>query len=387
MKRIMIGIVFFTCLFAYGEEFRFNQTVGTKYRFKNFVKQAVYVNDKLTANLEQLHKAVIEVLSNDGTWGYCRGKYEYYLKDVDRYEAFQLKNVYDSRFQRDSYGRMIVPPHVVMPVVRGVPTFPQTNLEVGMSWVAPGEEAQELVEGKLYRIPFEARYVYLGKEMVDNVEYSIFQAMYQVRFYPMGDRYIRSYTGMTTIKLYWDPVAQGIRYYTEEYNFMIVLINGESQSFVGTSEGLVDFLQEEGVKTNLVSDLNQAVKTNEVLSLREDIDGVVVNLGNVLFEFDKATIRKEFEKGLDQLAEVLKKYPKLDIVVSGHTDSIGNPAYNQKLSELRAKAIADYLLQQGISQDRISYIGYGDTRPLVSNATPEGRAKNRRVEIKIITRE
>ncbi|NPV39108.1 hypothetical protein BREVNS_2433 [Brevinematales bacterium NS] len=385
MKRWIVVGIFLPMLF-FAEEFRFNQTVGTKYRFKNFVKQTVYVNDKVAANLEQLHKAVIEVLSNDGVWAYCRGKYEYYLKDVDRYEAFQLKNIYDSRFQRDTYGRMIVPADVVMPVVRGVPTFPATNLVPGMTWTAPGEEAQELVEGRLYRVPFEAKYIYLGEEKVENVSYPVFQVMYQVRYYP-SDRYIRSYTGMTTIKLYWDRQSQGIRYYVEEYNFMITLANGESQSFVGTSEGLVDVLQEEGVKTNLVADLQQAVKTNEALSLREDVDGIIVNLGNILFEFDKATIRKEFEKGLDQLAEVLKKYPKLDIVVSGHTDSVGNPTYNQKLSELRAKAIADYLLQRGVSQDRISYIGYGDTKPVASNTTAEGRAKNRRVEIKIITKE
>jgi len=386
MKR-WIMVMTLLPLFLYAEEFRFNQTPGTKYRFKNFVKQTVYINDRVAAHLEQLHKAVIEVLSNDGTWAYCRGKYEYYLKDVDRYEAFQLKNIYDSRFQRDMYGHMVVPPQIVMPVVRGVPTFPETNLTPGMQWTAPGEEAQELVEGRLYRVPFEVRYIYLGEEVVDSVSYPVFQAMYQVKYYPAGDRYVRSYTGMTTIKIYWDRSIQSIRYYTEEYTFMIVLVNGESQSFVGTSEGVVDFLEEGGVQTNLVADLQQAVKTNDALSLREDVDGVIVNLGNILFEFDRATIRKEFEKGLDQLAEVLKKYPKLDIVVSGHTDSVGNPVYNQKLSELRAKAIADYLLQRGVSQDRISYIGYGDTRPVAPNTTAEGRAKNRRVEIKIITRE
>ncbi|MCX7881760.1 MAG: OmpA family protein [Brevinematales bacterium] len=386
MKRWWL-VIFFLPWWLYAEEFRFNQEVGTKYRFKNFVKQTVYINDRVAANLEQLHKAVIEVLSNDGVWAYCRGKYEYYLKDVDRYEAFQLKNIYESRFQRDEYGRMIVPSDVVMPVVRGVPTFPATNVMPGMSWVAPGEEAQELIEGRLYRIPFEAKYIYLGEETLDNVSYPVFQVMYQIRYYPAGDRYVRSYTGMTTIKLYWDKQVQGIRYYTEEYNFMITLANGQSQSFVGTSEGIVDVLREEGVKTNLIGDLQQAVKTNDALSLREDIDGVIVSLGNILFEFDKATIRKEFEKGLDQLAEVLKKYPKLDIVVSGHTDSVGNATYNQKLSELRAKAIADYLLQRGVSQDRISYIGYGDTKPVATNATAEGRAKNRRVEIKIITKE
>jgi outer membrane protein OmpA-like peptidoglycan-associated protein len=382
-RVVLLLLVGVSC---YAAEFRFNQTPGTKYRFKNFVKQSVYINNQLAANLEQLHKAVIEVVSNDGTWAYCRGKYEYYLKDVDRYEAFQLKNVYDSRFQRDAFGRMIVPPNVVMPVVRGVPTFPQTNLEVGMRWIAPGEEAQELVEGRLYRIPFDATYVYMGKQVVENVSYDVFQVIYQVRFFPQ-DRYVSSYTGMSTIQLYWDSEKQGVRYYTEDYNFMIVLANRESQSFIGTSEGMVDFLEEEGVKTNLIQDLQKSVKTNDALSFREEVDGVIVNLGNVLFEFDKAVIRKEFEKGLDQLAEVLKKYPKLDIVVSGHTDSIGSKEYNQKLSELRAKAIADYLLQRGVSQDRISYIGYGDSRPVESNATSEGRAKNRRVEIKIITKE
>jgi OOP family OmpA-OmpF porin len=102
---------------------------------------------------------------------------------------------------------------------------------------------------------------------------------------------------------------------------------------------------------------------------------------NVEFDFDKSDIRKEFHQEIGNLAAVMKKYPDLNILLEGHTDSIGGVKYNEKLSERRANAVKKYLVEKfGIEASRLTTKGYGLTRPVASNATKDGRQKNRRVD-------
>ena len=113
--------------------------------------------------------------------------------------------------------------------------------------------------------------------------------------------------------------------------------------------------------------------------------GNIIKLDNIFFEFDKAELLPESRQELDKLGDILFDYPHMVIQISGHTDNIGSSDYNAKLSESRAKAVVDYLIEKGTNKNRLSYQGYGDTRPLATNATPEGRAKNRRVEFLILS--
>lgn len=101
-----------------------------------------------------------------------------------------------------------------------------------------------------------------------------------------------------------------------------------------------------------------------------------------LFDFDKAVVKQQYYPMLDDVATVIKQNPTLKVEIQGHTDSIGTEAYNQNLSERRAKAVKKYLVNQaGIEDYRLSTVGYGESRPIDTNATKEGRQKNRRVEL------
>lgn len=111
--------------------------------------------------------------------------------------------------------------------------------------------------------------------------------------------------------------------------------------------------------------------------------GLLVTLGDVLFAFDKAMLTPNAAPRLDKLAGFLKQYPDRKLLIEGYTDSVGSDAYNQDLSERRAQAVRDALLQRGIDASRITTRGYGKAHPVADNASPEGRAMNRRVEIVI----
>lgn len=111
-------------------------------------------------------------------------------------------------------------------------------------------------------------------------------------------------------------------------------------------------------------------------------------LRGINFDFDKANIKKEFVPVLDEAAQILKDNPKVKVTVEGHTDSKGTDAYNQKLSERRAKAVKQYLVSRGIEANRLDTVGKGEKEPIADNMkngkdNPEGRAMNRRAELKV----
>ncbi len=114
-------------------------------------------------------------------------------------------------------------------------------------------------------------------------------------------------------------------------------------------------------------------------------DDLVLNMpSGITFAYDSANVQPQFRSTLDQVADVLRDYNQTYIDVYGHTDSTGSDAYNQTLSERRASAVATYLTSRGVQSARIGTRGFGETQPIASNETEEGRAENRRVEIKIV---
>ena len=131
--------------------------------------------------------------------------------------------------------------------------------------------------------------------------------------------------------------------------------------------------------SGLLRDLNAEVRGKEVrIALNAD----------VLFDFDKADLKPEARPSLDKVVAVLKSYPKASARIEGHTDSKGDDKYNQKLSERRAESVRKFLAGQG-AKLRMSSRGFGETKPVAPNAKPdgrddpEGRQKNRRVEITV----
>ena len=168
---------------------------------------------------------------------------------------------------------------------------------------------------------------------------------------------------------------------------------------IASSQGMADFVTQVFLKK--APPKPEPVVVKEIVILDSDGDGVPDNLDKcpgtpkgarvnqfgcwvldrVLFDFDKYNIKPQFYGFLDEAAMVFEKNPGLRVMIEGHTDNIGTAAYNMKLSLKRADAVRDYLVRKGVAIDRLSTVGYGFTRPIATNATEEGRALNRRVQL------
>jgi outer membrane protein OmpA-like peptidoglycan-associated protein len=122
---------------------------------------------------------------------------------------------------------------------------------------------------------------------------------------------------------------------------------------------------------------------SEILEVRREARGLIVNLSDVLFDFDKASLKPGAREKLSKLAGILLAYPgAYRIEIEGHTDAIGSEEYNLKLSQARAESVCEYLKQAGVTTERIIAVrGFGKLRPVASNDSDAGRQVNRRVEI------
>jgi outer membrane protein OmpA-like peptidoglycan-associated protein len=136
--------------------------------------------------------------------------------------------------------------------------------------------------------------------------------------------------------------------------------------------------------------LEADIAHNQVAALQQQIDamnakptdrGLVVTLGDVLFDTGKSTLKSSAASNLNNVVAFLVQYEERTVIIEGNTDNVGNDLYNQGLSERRANAVGAYLARHGVAADRISAAGLGENSPVADNNTPAGRQENRRVEV------
>jgi len=137
--------------------------------------------------------------------------------------------------------------------------------------------------------------------------------------------------------------------------------------------------QAESEKAELRKQLLEQLST--ILQTRDSARGLIVNMSDVLFDTGSYTLKPGAREKLAKISGILLAYPSLKIQVEGHTDSVGGDDYNQRLSEQRAQSVREYLVDQMVSADSVAAFGFGKSKPVASNDTPEGRQQNRRVEL------
>lgn len=121
------------------------------------------------------------------------------------------------------------------------------------------------------------------------------------------------------------------------------------------------------------------------IAVQREGDVIKLNLPDgVTFDFGKADLKPQFYPALNNVARTLAEYNQTIVEVSGHTDSVGSDQFNQRLSEQRASSVGNYLIGQGLQRERFEIVGFGEQHPVADNNTDQGRALNRRVEIRVV---
>ena len=188
-----------------------------------------------------------------------------------------------------------------------------------------------------------------------------------------------------------EPVRAALSFYhpAEEQPFAIFESDSTNGKYTAVIEEQGPFLIE--VEANgyfFVSEIYKFPEdqtfTAKNFDLQKMESGVKIVVKNILFNLGKSTLKTESYQELDKLADLLLKNPDIKIEVSGHTDNVGSASVNKRISKSRALTVKNYLVSRGVLSSRVSYEGYGFDQPIAPNNTPEGRAKNRRVEVKII---
>ena len=165
----------------------------------------------------------------------------------------------------------------------------------------------------------------------------------------------------------------------ETGRFLLSLPSGKNYSVNVKAEGYL-FLSQNFNLTDSAS----YQEIEQIIELKKLVVGKEIVLNNIFFEFNKATLLKESKIELDNVYKLLTDNPNIYVEISGHTDNVGSASYNKKLSQERANSVVNYLIEKGITKDRLTASGYGFDKPIAPNTTEEGRQKNRRTEFKIV---
>jgi outer membrane protein OmpA-like peptidoglycan-associated protein len=377
-----------------GRRFAFSYNAGDKFRVLSVVDEEVYVNHRFLSRSQISNRIAFEVAeaSPDSSSGLLRGSF--ITEEIPEGSTVPLiTESYDSEFRRDARGVYTIDPKYYMPVVRDCPVFPDRVLLPGESWTAPGEEKHDLRRvfgiGEPYAIPFVASYRYEGETLHEGKACSLISAAYTIFTQPgpppaYTDVYPIQIAGFSDQSIYWDPELGAPLAYEERFKLIFDWSDGSTVEYRGRAGATVVEAQRMD-RPALKAAVEDAVGDLANVSVSQNELGVTISIEDIRFRPDSALLLPEELAKIAKIAGILAAYPERDILVAGHTALAGGAEGRQKLSEERATAVAQALVAAGAGgQGRIHAVGYGAERPIADNATSEGMARNRRVEITIL---
>ncbi|MCL2174779.1 MAG: OmpA family protein [Treponema sp.] len=385
---------------ASGEIFEYRHVKGSRYRILSVVDQSVFINGILSHRAETLNRISVDVTDVDNDKGIHKAVFQtserLLYSAVQRTQSasgFSWTREYDSVFERDKLGHLTIDPQYFMPVVRNVPVFPGRDLQVGDTWYADAHEVHDFREAfgikEPYRIPFNAFYEFLGRREWKGVWYPAFSVNYNIDSRPprvAGSLYPVRITGRFSQIVFWDHSIGQETAYEEDFRIIFEMSNGTIIEFRG--KAYAEFIEaEEMNKEQLVEEIIEEIKRLDIhdVSVTAVDEGISLSLDDIRFYPDLNRMLPGEEIKLHRIADILKRYPDRDILVSGHTALAGTTEQRMTLSEQRARTIADYLIKENVrSADRIVIRGFGAERPVADNSTDEGMRRNRRVEITLL---
>jgi outer membrane protein OmpA-like peptidoglycan-associated protein len=377
--------------------FRFEYREGEQYRILSNVDQNVFLDGVFQAQNKALNRIAVTIEEVRDGAGFYDFEYNHSLESTFQgTDMFRYGETFRSEFWRDERGRYTIDASRVVPPTRNVPILPEEPVAPGDTWTATGIEVFDLefaVPGELagtIETEMPVQYEYLGTREWRGGEHPAFSIRYNV-FHraeetPTDPWYPIIISGTADQVYYWDPDRGRPRGYEESYVFVLRTANGRTLQYEGTASSEVlnaDPLDREQVEDDVQRDLEDLGVDDA--SVSSDEEGVTITLDNVRFPPDSALLVESEREKLRRISTILKKYPERDILITGHTALAGTEAGRQQLSEERAAAVGNFLIEEGVrDRERLLFRGMGARDPVADNSTEEGMRKNRRVEILIM---
>lgn len=315
---------------------------------------------------------------------------------------FTLGTETKSRFERSSTGRYTIDDEAFMPAVRDAPVFPETPVKSGDTWEADGCEAEDFrrifgIE-KPFKVPFKAKYQYLGvvdgdKNNVLNVidiqyDFSCNAQFPEDAVSASNKKVLASAAEDTAVisgychqTLYWDNVRGEADHYAEDFRVEIKVYGNDRYVFQGVSEA-----KSQVPDTNDLESMQGTIADMgiENVTVKRSAQGLTISMERIQFKAESTVLQDSEKVKLQKIADIISPYSN-DLLVTGHCASFGDMSGQQRLSEGRAKSVADYLVEIGArDKEHIFTQGKGGSEAIAPNDTAEGRAMNRRVEITLM---
>lgn len=336
---------------------------------------------------------------------------DFYVLEKTKRNSFEvtlgINEAIPSSFTISEDGNLTMIEDNGFPSFRSFPTFPKDKIKIGDKWNATAERAVDpLNKGIITRLPIYIQYQYTGDGKYHDEDIFILKAQWATRygisyFDSQGDRELKSAMGSHKADIYVSKKTGCALLVRDIVDETFVYQDGNKINF----QGFITLFTEYPPAVDreiIIPTLNRIAKNNDDkndddtqkdffkdkdvpdISYENTNRGIRLTIQNLQFKPNSSELLPGEENRLNQIAKVLKQAKNSMFLVEGHTASTGNISGEKQLSVERAYTIAEELIKRGISAEKFIYKGSGSSKPIASNETPEGMAKNRRVEITIL---
>lgn len=371
-------------------KFFWNLKVGERIESVKTADVEYYENGLLKKTYKERNIVDLTVIAIAPKGGYRVSGIFKIFRLYDGNSVFHLEEEYSSDFIIHTNGKFEVPYNYFMPNVRHIPTFPDKEISLTQSWNSEAVEIVKVNNAPNLNMALSADYLFANIETNENndplavIQYHIMTDKDLLQAGLSKNGYPERIYGFNYGTFLWDmnkniPVSQ-----TERYQ--ILFGYGKNLSYLSLQYKM-NIISTYKIYSTITEEENELNRKKLEDNLNDDVvvdtvpEGLVIRLGEILFDTDSYTLREDAKSTVDSIINAIKQtYPDREIIVEGHTDNTGEANYNQALSEKRAKTVADYILPK-LEHDKLSYRGFGDKEPIASNDNPNGRQKNRRVDI------
>ena len=396
----------FTPLHA--EIFRFNFKDGDTYRINSTVTEDVYLNGQFAHQAYITNRVTVEVSdvqpASNGKPSSALHTCTFMTSEQNSNRTFSWGREYPSVFRRDEFGVYTIDEQYFMPVVRDVPIFPQHDVKKGESWRHSASEAHDLRDNfniqKPFVVPVDVTYTYQGPIQREGKTYQLIEVNYDL-YYDIPLKNLQNRRngnaalpmlypvrtmGYSKQRLYWDNNAGILPYYDEVFTIMMELNTGAVIEYRGSAKAEITTLQRMD-KEEIAGILDKNIRDMGIsnTTVEKTDEGITISLENIQFEADSAHLLPAEKEKIEKIGKLLSNYPDYELLISGHTALAGKAEDRQVLSEQRAAAVANYLIELGVrEQHHVFTRGFGAEKPIAPNTTEANMARNRRVEITVL---